>query len=59
MKDKLVKQQITILENKVKDWKTAVKNIGNQCAYTDRMVEEIIKAAKELEKAYNEQFQDN
>ncbi len=33
------------------------ETFGNQCAYTDRIVENIIKFSKQLENSYNELFE--
>lgn len=34
------------------DYVDYLNAIGNECAYTDRMIEAIIEEAKKLEKAY-------
>ena len=37
-----------------KEFNEFVDTFGNQCAYTDRMVEQIIEISKEIEKLYKE-----
>ena len=36
-----------------------VNSYGNECAYTDRIVEEIIKTSKKIEKEYNKKWKSN
>lgn len=44
------------INNLTMEYIQEVKSLGNECAYTDRIVEDIIEQAKELEKNYNKFF---
>lgn len=48
------KPNVTQLNQKVKEFLQCVKNIGNECAYTDRLLEEILSSADSLKRAYNQ-----
>lgn len=53
------KQVETLVKNvadECQNWLTEVSNLGNQCAYTDRIIENIIARAKELEAKYEKQW---
>lgn len=52
-KDKEVKELIEQLNLKSSGFLEWVAELGNQCAFTDRFVEEIISTAQKLEKVYN------
>lgn len=51
MKTKTIVKKINQISNNYLDY---VEGVGNECAYTDRMIEAIIDEAKKLEKAYGE-----
>lgn len=53
--DKKIKTLITSIQQDTQAYSDYVNTFGNTCAYTDRMVESIIKNSKELEKTYNKQ----
>jgi len=57
--DRIVKKKVQELHDLTADFLTIVNSIGNQNAYTDRIVESIIKKAVELKDSYNEQFKDS
>lgn len=52
-KDKQIVKTITELQNMCTNWLQYVKDLGNQCAYTDRGVESILELASKLDKIYN------
>ena len=56
MQDKKINDLMSKLSEQANAWCEYVKSIGNQCAYTDRMLEEVIATAKAIETAYEEQF---
>ena len=53
MKTKNIVKKINQISNNYLDY---VDGVGNECAYTDRMIEAIIDEAKKLEKAHEEFF---
>jgi len=57
MNDKQLMEQFQQLKRTIEDWEAQVISLGNQCAYTDRMMEEIFTEAKKLEQIYNDQFE--
>ena len=44
------------LSSFTKEFNEFVDTFGNQCAYTDRMVEQIIEISKKIEKLYQDNF---
>lgn len=44
------------INNLTMEYIQEVKSLGNECDYTDRIIEDIIEQAKELEKNYNKFF---
>lgn len=48
------KPNVIQLSHKVKEFLQCVKNIGNECAYTDSLLEEILSSADSLKRAYNQ-----
>ena len=50
-----MKNKILELDKLTTAWLTNVALYGNECASTDRLVESIIKTAKELEIEYDEE----
>ena len=50
-----MKENILELNKLTNAWLSNVNLYGNECASTDRLVESIIKIAKELENKYNEE----
>lgn len=44
------------IHNKTQGFLNYLTTYGNECAYTDRMVEQIIDFAHELEEKYNRNF---
>ena len=56
MQDKKINDLMNKLNEQTNAWCEYVKSIGNQCAHTDRMLEEVIATAKAIETLYEEQF---
>lgn len=54
--DKKILELIRTLRAKAEGFVDEVEALGNQCAYTDRIVEEIIQVGEELKEAYSQQF---
>ena len=54
--DKTIEKEIKRLSSFTKEFNEFVDTFGNQCAYTDRMVEQIIEISKEIEKLYQDNF---
>ena len=54
--DRIVKKKVKELHDLTTDFLTIVNSMSNQDAFTDRIVESIIKKAAELKDSYNEQF---
>ena len=52
--DKKIAIEMKRLSSFIKEFNEFVGTFGNQCAYTDRMVEQIIEISKEIEKLYKE-----
>lgn len=52
-KDEQLKEQVMLIKVLASTWLNTVKEYGNQCAYTDRGIEEIIAAGAKLEEIYN------
>lgn len=52
-KDTKMKGLISAIYDTCEDFLNYVNGMGNQCAYTDRHIEEILDFAKELDKTYN------
>lgn len=55
--DKKIVEMMKVLETKVKDWNLLVKQMGNQDAYSDRCLEEVLGTAKEVQKLYEDGFE--
>ena len=55
--DKKIIEMMKVLETKVKDWNLLVKQMGNQDAYSDRCLEEVLGTAKEVQKLYEGGFE--
>lgn len=55
MSNKTAKQYMNLLAEKTKEYCDFV-NQYNECAYSDRMIEDVVQTAKELEYAYEEHF---
>ena len=54
--DKKIAREMKRLSSFTKEFNEFVDTFGNQCAYTDRMVEQIIEVSKEIEKLYQDNF---
>ena len=50
-----MKEIVKEISELCKEYLGFVESTGNECAYTDRMVEEIINKAKELKIKYDEE----
>lgn len=61
MKDnrKTIKKDVEAVAVTCQEYLDYIKTFGNPCAYSDRIVEEIIEKAKKLEKDYQEQFKED
>ena len=46
------KEYVVKIDNKTKEFLGFVNSIGNECAYTDRIVEDILASADALRDAY-------
>lgn len=57
--DKKIERKVAEIQSLCYEFKCDVKSLGNQDAFTDRIVEKIIDKSKELEKLYNAQFDKN
>ena len=55
--EKRITKFIRKIEEECKEFIKYEETFGNQCAYTDRMVENIIDFSKQLENSYNELFE--
>lgn len=55
--DRLIKKKIQDLHDLTEDFLIVVKAMGNQNAFSDNIVESIIKKAAEIKDLYNEQFE--
>lgn len=55
--DKKVLKLVKDLQQQCATFVSTVTGLGNQCAWTDRMVEEIVSTATQLETVYQSQFQ--
>ncbi|MBO7212575.1 MAG: hypothetical protein J6V44_16455 [Methanobrevibacter sp.] len=54
--DKKILELVRTLRAKAEGFVDEVEALGNQCAYTDRIVEEIIQVGEQLKEAYSQQF---
>jgi len=52
-KDERLMQAVKRIKEQSEIWIDQVNSIGNQCAYTDRGLENILDLSKELDKIYN------
>lgn len=52
--DQKIVDKVKELEYNIGTWLRELEIIGNQCAYTDRCLEDVITTAEELGKLYNE-----
>ena len=55
--DRIIKKKVQELHDLTADFLTIVNSLKNQNAYTDRIIESIIKKTAELKDSYNEQFE--
>lgn len=53
--DKLILEKVESILDKARIYAGFVAN-ANPCAYTDRLLEDIVEDAKEIEKLHNNQF---
>lgn len=51
-----IKSLVEELNRQTSNWLNEVKSLGNQCAYTDRMLEDITKTANIIKKLHEERF---
>lgn len=56
---RIIKKDVQAIKSRCEQWLNYVSSIGNECAYSDRMIEEILVAAKKLEVDFNKQFEEN
>lgn len=56
--DKKIKKLVEEIGHDVGQFQQAEGMLGNQCAWTDRMVEKIIEDAEKLKKTYENQFKE-
>lgn len=56
--DKKIVEMMKVLETRVKDWNLMVKQMGNQDAYSDRCLEAVLFTAKEVQKLFEEGFEE-
>lgn len=56
--DKKIEDTIRDIDLYTKNFINFVDSTGNQCSYTDRMVESIVKKAVELKKLYKDNFKE-
>ena len=54
--DKKIAKEMKRLSDFTKEFNEFVDSIGNQCAYTDRIVEKIIEISEEIAKLYQDNF---
>lgn len=54
--DKKIEEVVRDMSLYIKNFIEFVDETGNQCAYTDRMVESLIKKATELKELYKNNF---
>lgn len=54
--DKKIAREMKRPSSFTKEFNEFVDTVGNQCAYTDRMVEQIIEISKEIAKLYQDNF---
>lgn len=54
--DKTIEKEIKRLAFIAKTFNDFVDSFKGQCSYTDRMVEQIIEISKEIEKLYQDNF---
>ena len=47
--DEKLRELMASIHTKTKEFIDYVNKIGNQCAYTDRLIEDVIQQSKELE----------
>lgn len=47
--DEKLRELMASIHTKTKEFIDYVNQIGNQCAYTDRLIEDVIQQSKELE----------
>ena len=46
------KNEVLNLKNKCEEFLNTVKKIGNECAYTDRILEEVLATSDKLKEKY-------
>lgn len=56
--DKTIEKLMKSIENNAKEFNEFVESIGNQCAYTDRMIEIVIELATDLKTLYEGNFKE-
>lgn len=56
--DKNMKRLVRNVQHACEDWFKAVTITGNQCAWTDRYLEDIIEKAQILKEKYKKQFEE-
>ena len=58
MKHKDIKTLVEKVKTDCEHYLAAVEELGNECAFTDRMVETIISDAEKLKNDYESQFEE-
>lgn len=61
MKDnrKVIKKDVEEVKSVCQEYLDYLSAFGNPCAYSDRIIEEIIEKTKKLEQDYIEQFKED
>lgn len=59
VKGKDIYTQVNKIKKLCERYLTSVDSIGNECAWTDRMVEDIISSSEHLKHDYESQFELN
>lgn len=61
MKDnrKVIKKDVEVIAVTCQEYLDYIRAFGNPCAYSDRIIEEIIAKTEKLQKDYQEQFKED
>lgn len=52
-------KEVSMIKNCSLDYIQYIKKYGNDCAYSDRIIENILKYADNLRELYNQKFNEN
>lgn len=55
--DKTIEHKIKNVHKLTKEFLTFIETIGNQCVYTDRIIEAIIDKVSEIKNLHDKQFE--